>query len=90
MTGILGLVNAVALQALSNTIITQWIGPLVIFGIAAFALFFLKDRAWMKVISFAGIAAVVALLVYGGAALFGENGSLTKTAQSVAKQVDSN
>lgn len=75
------------MDALTTTIIQQWIGPLVIAGIAVFALIFLKDRAWMKLISFVGIAAVVALLVYGGPALFGSNGSLTTTATNLAGDI---
>ncbi len=84
---ILNLVNAAALSGLSNTIIQQWIGPLVLAGIAVFAIIFLKDRAWMKLISFVGIAAVVALLVYGGPILFGSDGTLTSTAEDIATQV---
>lgn len=84
---IFNLVNIVGLDALSSTIIQQWIGPLVIAGIAVFALIFLKDRAWMKLISFVGIAAVVALLVYGGPILFGSEGTLTNTATDIATQV---
>lgn len=75
------------MNALTQEIIQNWIGPLVLAGIAVFAIIFLKDRAWMKLISFVGIAAVVALLVYGGPALFGSNGSLTGTATDLAQQV---
>lgn len=84
---ILNLVNVVGLDTLSNTIIQQWIGPLVLAGIAVFAIIFLKDRAWMKLISFVGIAAVVALLVYGGPLLFGSDGVLKNTAEGIATQV---
>lgn len=75
------------MNALTQEIIQNWIGPLVLAGIAVFAIIFLKDRAWMKLISFVGIAAVVALLVYGGPALFGSSGSLTGTATDLAQQV---
>jgi hypothetical protein len=85
---ILNLVNAVALSGLSNNIIQQWVGPLVLAGIAVFAIIFLKDRAWMKLISFVGIAAIVAVLVYAGPALFGSGGTLTKTGTDLAKQVN--
>lgn len=75
------------MDALTTTIIQQWIGPLVIAAIAVFALIFLKDRAWMKLISFVGIAAVVAVLVYAGPALFGSTGSLTQTAGELAGEI---
>ena len=84
---ILNLVNAVALSSLYNTVIQQWVGPLVLAGIAVFAVIFLKDRAWMKLVSFVGIAAVVALLVYGGPILFGSGGTLTNTAKGIATEV---
>lgn len=75
------------MDALTTSIIQHWIGPLVLAGIAVFAIIFLKDRAWMKLISFVGIAAVVAVLVYAGPALFGSTGSLTTTAGNLAGQV---
>jgi len=77
------------MNELTNEILTNWVGPLVLAAIAVFALIFLKDRAWMKLISFVGIAAVVAVLVYGGSALFGPEGSLTQTGEYVAGTIGS-
>jgi hypothetical protein len=75
------------LQELQDYIINSWLGPVFIIGIAAFALIFIKDRAWMKLISFVGIAAVVGVLVFGGSALFGKDGSLQDVAEGTASKV---
>ncbi len=88
MVELLDPVNVIALGDLYNTVIKQWVGPIVLAGIAVFAIIFLKDRAWMKLISFVGIAAVVALLVYGGDFLFnGQGTGLTGVANNIAGEV---
>ena len=75
------------LSDLQDYIITSWLGPVFIVGVAAFAIIFIKDRAWMKLIGFVGIAAVVGVLVFGGQALFGNEGSLQNVAEGTAGKV---
>ena len=82
------LVVAAGLTDLWNTALSGWIGPIFIAAVAVFAIMFVKDRAWMKLITFVGIAAIVAVLVFGGEALFGSNGSLKNAAEGVAGQVN--
>lgn len=69
------------LQDLQNTIIDDWLGPIFIVGVAAFALIFIKDRAWMKLLGFVGIAAIVGVLIFAGEAFFGDGGTLTEVAK---------
>lgn len=78
------------LSGLWNTVLTNWITPLYIAAVAVFAIVFIKDRAWMKLISFVGIAAVVGVLVLAGKEIFGTKGSgLTGVAQKQAGQINS-
>lgn len=91
LINILGGVEVLAntgLRGLWNTVLTDWITPLFIAMIAVFALFFIKDRAWMKLIGFVGIAAVVGVLVFAGADLFGgKDKGLTKVARNAANDI---
>lgn len=73
------------LSGIQTSLITNWIGPIFLMGVAAFALVFIKDRAWMKLIGFIGIAAVVGVLIFAGGTLFGSADSgLTGVAKSAA------
>lgn len=81
--------HAAGIDGLWNNILANWITPIYLAAVAVFAFIFLKDRAWMKLIGFVGIAAVVGVLVFAGKALFGgENATLTKTATDAAKQIN--
>jgi len=72
-----------------NNILSNWITPIFIAMVAIFALFFIKDRAWMKLIGFVGIAAVVGVLVFAGGDLFGgKNKGLTGTAKKLADDIN--
>ena len=76
------------LRGLWNTVLNNWITPLFIAMVAVFALYFIKDRAWMKLIGFVGIAAVVGVLVFAGGELFGgSDKGLTKVAKNAAKEI---
>lgn len=77
------------LSALWNNILTNWLTPLYIAAVAVFAIIFLKDRAWMKLIAFVGIAAVVGVLVFAGKEMFGNKSSgLTGVANRAAGQIN--
>lgn len=75
------------LQGLWDTVLSDWVGPIFIAAVAVFAIMFVKDRAWMKLIGFIGIAAIVGVLVFGGSALFGSDGSLTNVSTDLIDQV---
>lgn len=81
--------QAAGINELWNTVLTNWITPLYLAAIAVFAFIFLKDRAWMKLIGFVGIAAVVGVLIFAGGTLFGsEDSGLTKVAADAAKEIN--
>lgn len=75
------------LETLYNDIISNWLGPLFFIAVAAFALMFIKDRAWMKLIGFVGIAAVVGVLIFAGGDLFGKDKGFTKVAKDAGTTV---
>ena len=78
---------AAGLNELWTNILNNWVGPLFIAAVAVFAIVFIKDRAWMKLVSFVGIAAIVGVLVFFGKDMFGSSGTLTKAAKGNATKV---
>ncbi len=81
-------VPAAGLSGLWTTLMDNYIQWIYLAAVAIFAIIFLKDRAWMKLLSFVGIAAIVGVLVFGGTALFGKNGSITGAATTVAGDIN--
>ncbi len=81
---------ASGLQTLWNNVLSGWIGPIFFAAVAIFAIIFIKDQAWRKLIGFIGIAAIVGVLIFAGPALFGQNSGLTQVAQDVASDVKYN
>lgn len=76
------------LSELQNTALNNWIQPIFLVAIAVFAIIFIKDRAWMKLIGFIGIAAVVAIPVFMGETFFGSDGKLSGVAEGAANQIN--
>lgn len=76
------------LNSLWSNLLTGWVGPIFIAAVAVFAIVFIKDRAWMKLVSFVGIAAIVGLLVFFGSDLFGKGGKFTSVAKNQANQIN--
>ena len=76
------------LSNLQNTVLNNWIQPIFLVAIAVFAIIFIKDRAWMKLIGFIGIAAVVAIPVFMGETFFGSDGKLSGVAEDAASQIN--
>lgn len=75
------------LQGLWNKLMTGYVQWIFIGAVAIFSLVFIKDRKWMQLLSFVGIAAIVGVLIFGGEALFGKDKGITKAATSVAKEI---
>lgn len=75
------------LNELSQSVITDWIGPIYLLGVAGFALYFIKDREFRKLAAFLGIAAIVGALIFFGKDWFGNGGKLTKAAKSIGDKV---
>lgn len=84
----LPLIHQGGLSGLWDTIRTDWLGPIVLAAIAIFAIIFIKDRAWLKLIGFVGIAAIVSVLVFAGENLFGESGNLKGVAEGFATDIE--
>lgn len=81
----LGLAN------LWDMILKNWLTYIYVGAVAFFAVVFLKDRAWMKLIGFFGIAAVVGILIFGGKALFagdGSGGTLTNIGKDAVGKIN--
>lgn len=79
---------AAGLSELWEAIQKDWLGPLFFAAVAVFAIIFVKDRAWMKLIGFVGIAAIVGVLIFAGDSLFGKgDAGLTGTAADLADKV---
>lgn len=79
---------AQGLSGLTSSLITNWIGPAFLLVIAGIAIVLAIRRQLMAFLSFALVGVLAAIFIYGGAALFGENGSLTKVGKDVAKEVN--
>lgn len=75
------------LTGLKDTAMNDWITPLFIVGVAVFAIIFIKDRKWMQLIGFVGIAAIVGGLVFGGDSLFGSDGNLSGVAEDYGGKI---
>lgn len=76
------------LSGLQDTVLNNWIQPIFLVAIAVFAIIFIKDRAWMKLIGFVGIAAVVSIPVFMGETFFGSDGQLSQVASGAAEQIN--
>lgn len=83
----LNFIQAAGISGLWDTIKTNWVAPLFFAAIAIFALMFIKDKAWTKLLSFAGIAAVVGVLIFAGEGLFGNSGTTKKLVEKEAKKI---
>lgn len=76
------------LSGVTSTLLQSWVQPVFLLAIAAMAIIFIKDRAWMKLLGFLGIAAVVAIPVFFGDSIFGQGGQLSGVGKNLAEQVN--
>lgn len=77
------------LADLWDTVKNDWLGPIFLAAVAVFAIVFIKDRAWLKLISFIGIAAVVGLLIFASEDLFGsEDATFTGVAKDASEEIN--
>lgn len=80
---------AAGLSDLWNNVLKNWITPIYIAGLAAFALVLLKNRSWVTLLTFIAFAAIVGVLVFAGGDLFGsKNSGLTKVAKNAASSIN--
>ena len=71
------MINSIAgLGGVTDMAINDWIAPAFFLVIAGFAIKFVIQRQFRELAAFLVIAAVVGLLIFNGAGLFGEGGIL--------------
>ena len=89
MDTLLTVIYGAGLNELWDNVLSNWITPLYLAAVAIFAIVFLKDRAWMKLIGFVGIAAVVGVLVFAGGEIFGDKDKgLTGVAKKASDDIN--
>lgn len=76
------------LSGLQKTLTDNWVGPIFLLVVGAIGITFLIKREIRKLIVFLIIAAIVGVLVYGAKDLFGSSGSLNKSANNLATNVN--
>jgi hypothetical protein len=76
------------MQNLVNSVITDWLGPILIVMIAALSLMFIVRKQWVSALSFAGLAIIVSLFVFFGPQLFGKSGNLTGVGNKLSQQIN--
>lgn len=75
------------LNNLQKEIVENWLGPIFFIVIAALGVMAIKDRAWMKLATLIGIAAIAGLLIFNAEAFFGKDKGFTKAATTVGEKV---
>ena len=86
MNNLLMLLGA-GLGGLQSDLIQNWIGPAFFIVVAGLAIKFVISRQFRELAGFLAIAAVVALLIFGGTGLFDEGGIFYKIAQSFSNSI---
>lgn len=76
------------LTGVRDVLVNDWVGPGYVIAIGIVSLLFIKDRAWMKLFSFLGIAAVVAIPIFLGDQLFSEDGGVVSSGKRIADQIN--
>jgi len=76
------------LTNVTNNLLTNWVQPVFILIVAAFSLYFIKNRQFRELGAFVVIATIVGILVFLGKDFFGGQGKLTKSVSNVAKNVN--
>lgn len=84
MTMMLG---STGLTKLWTDVKEAWIAPVFFCMVAIGAFMFIKQQAITKLILFLVVAAVVGVLIFGGEALFGNDGALKKMFEGTAVKV---
>lgn len=76
------------LTGVRDVLVKDWVGPGYVIAIGIVSLLFIKDRAWMKLFSFLGIAAVVAIPIFLGDQLFSEDGGVVSSGKRIADEIN--
>lgn len=66
------------LKGIQDNLISNWIGPAFFILVAVFAIYFVKEQQFRRLIAFVGIAIIVGILIFYGDKLFGKDGKLVE------------
>lgn len=78
------------MQTLSESIIMDWLGPIFLLLVAALSIMFIVKKQWISALSFAGLAIVVGVFIFGGDALFGDGGNLQQVGVDLSGEIGAN
>jgi hypothetical protein len=76
------------LNALFESLKTDWLGPAFLIVVAAITITLVIKREFRGLIAFGVVAIIGAIFIFFGDTFFGANGSLTKAAVDIANQVN--
>lgn len=76
------------LKDLWGTIQSDWIGPLFLAVIAVAAVILVFKKEIRGLIILAVVAAIGGVLIFAGSGMFGDDGTLSKTAQNLANKIN--
>lgn len=80
-------VQLAGISAIKKWLVDGYIGPAFLIVIAGVALTLMLNRQFRALIGFVGFCVVIALLIFGGDKLFGEDGAFTKSAKEGASKI---
>lgn len=66
------------LSGIQSKLIENWIGPAFFIMVAVFAIYFIKEQQFRKLLAFVGISIIVGILIFYGDDLFGSSGKLVE------------
>lgn len=75
------------LGGIQDKLISNWIGPAFFIMVAVFALYFIKEQQFRKLLAFVGISIVVGILIFYGSEIFDKDGSLVREGKELVTQV---
>lgn len=81
------LIATTGLGNLQNSLISNWIGPILFIVVAGVSIKFIMSRQFRELAAFLGIAAVVGLLVFNASGLFGDKGVFYKVADGFSNLI---
>lgn len=74
------------LKGIQSNLISNWIGPAYFIMVAVFAIYFIKEQQFRKLLAFVGISIIVGILIFWGDTLFKKDGKLVKDGKDLLTQ----
>ena len=81
-------VDIATLQEVWKSIVSKWIGPIIIMVMGTLSLKFLLSRQWSQFINFLTIGIGVAVVVYIAPEYFSQNSAAIKSASETARMIN--